>query len=85
MSQYDLVSEKTTVKPRAQVSLDLSSNVPSVETTPASPATESISAEPVAQGDSDMDHALHFVKSVGGLTKAKLVLAELEAILVGRG
>ena len=33
---------------------------------------------------SELDNALHFVKSVGGLAKAKLLLAELEAIFVGR-
>ena len=87
---HGLVDEESTVKPRAQVSLDLSANIPANETTPATStaSTGSISAQPVAQSAdqsrSDMDHALHFVKSVGGLAKAKLLLAELEAIFVGR-
>ena len=89
----DLVSTKSTVKPRAQVSLDLSANVPAKdETTPASSTpgspSGSISTRPVSQpadqSKSELDNALHFVKSVGGLAKAKLLLAELEAIFVGR-
>ena len=85
----DLVRAKSTVKPRAQVSLDLSSNIPANEPATSTPTPSTgISGQSVAQSAdqsmSDLDHALQFVKSVGGLAKAKLLLAELETIFVGR-
>ena len=81
---HELVSEKTTVKPRAHVSLALSANVPPKQPI-QSGSTPKASLESVSdQPESDMGHALHFVKSVGGLAKAKLLLAELESIFVGR-
>jgi len=81
---HEMVSEKTMVKPRAQVSLDLSANLPTRKPTPSGSNSNAPAGPDSDHPESDMDHALHFVKSVGGLARAKRLLSELEAIFVGR-
>jgi hypothetical protein len=83
---HDLVKEKPPVKPRAQVTLDLSANVPDENKPASSKEHASTVSSPVPSTDqvtSDLGQALSFVKSVGGLAKAKRLMSELETILVG--
>ncbi len=82
---HDLLNRKTRVRPGARVSLEMTTKLPDdVERTDAdkSGSTSILSAE---LSRDDLANALSFAKSVGGLAKAKRVLEELEAILMGRG
>ena len=82
------------VKPRTRVSMDMVANFPD-EVAQTAATQPPLSQPPLSQPSpgqteqvqtelpptADLSHALHFVKSVNGLTNAKRALAALESIL----
>ena len=75
---HDLATEKS--RPSSRVSMAMTTERPeqSLQTDAALPK----STQPSQTTTEDLEHALHFVQSVQGLTNAKRLLAELEAILL---
>ena len=82
---HDLVTAKTKVRPGSRVSVEMTSKFPvessQTEATQPKSAVPSQTQPPQPSTD-NLGHALHFVKSVHGLTNAKRALAELESILL---
>ena len=70
-------------EPRTRVSLAVASSLPSAESQPESKSTQRMPVQSASlpTADGDLEHALHFVKSVGGLSNAKRALDELESVL----
>lgn len=80
--------ELTPVSRESRVSLDLNANFPAEETvenpersSPSAPADSTKSEASTVVPNDDLGKALHFVKSVGGLSYAKRLLGELESIM----
>ena len=88
---YHELARETKPEPKARTSVTLTSMVsegenedsgtpaPTAATAPSAPAP----AQQPSQPTDDLGHALHYVKSVGGLANAKRKLLELESLLLG--
>jgi len=71
----DLVSKKKPPRLDARVEMQMTSKPP------GEPQPEQL--QPSKTSTDEVSHALQFVKSVGGIARAKRALAELETILLG--
>lgn len=84
---HDLATAEADEKPAARVSLAMTTIRPdeAPATVAAQPSqiqsTQPSQCQPPQSQTDNLGHALHFVKSVNGLTNAKRALAELESIL----
>ena len=83
---HELADKKVTAKPRTTIGLEMTSIIPGKES--PTEAAQSESATPASGSTTerpmdDLDHALNFVKSVGGLAKARRALDDLESALLG--
>ena len=76
---HDMMNARTDSKqsPKPRVTFEMTSKLPVEE-----PSGQSTSVEP-SKVDDDVALALQFVRSVGGISKAKRALEELETIMRG--
>ena len=85
---YHELAAETKPTPRARTSVTLTSLAPEFERSEPDHAdpvasTQSPSAKPAESLEDAMVLAVQFVKSVGGIANAKLILNELESALLG--
>jgi len=85
---YHELAKETQAEPKARTSVTLTSMMsdqpPSESQEPElTLPTQPVPTHPSELPKDDLGHALHFVKSVGGLAQAKRTLIELESILLG--